>query len=168
MARAEDRRHPTRRTTPKVADLGPVSDDEWVVADVDEPTLRRVMGPTSLGAEVERLRRRPGWGERLGAGRVATRWPEIVGTELAGRCEPVRLAGRVLVVRAESAAWATQLRYLSTQLLERLAVVLGDASVREVRVVVGRLGEAADDGSTVMGHHVARPDATPSREEEPQ
>jgi hypothetical protein len=66
-------------------------------------------------------------------------WEDIVGTELIAHCEPVRLAGRVLVVRAESPAWATQLRYLTTQLLERTGSVLGAGSVREVRIVVGRL-----------------------------
>jgi hypothetical protein len=156
MTRDEQRR-PIRRTAPRITDLGPVADDEWVVAVEEEPTLRRVTGPTPLGSEVERLLRRPGWGERLGAGRVAAHWEEIVGTDLASRCEPVRLAGRVLVVRAESAAWATQLRYLSGQLLERLAVVISDATVREIRVIVGRLGEFQDDGSGRMRHHGGGP-----------
>ncbi len=162
MMRRDEQRPPIRRTAPRIDALGPVADDEWVVADVEEPTLRRVSGPTSLGSEVERLLRRPGWGERLGAGRVAAHWPEIVGEELASRCEPVRLAGRVLVVRAESPAWATQLRYLSGQLLERLAVVVSDATVREISIIVGRLGEFQDDGSARMRHHGAGPgDARP-------
>jgi predicted nucleic acid-binding Zn ribbon protein len=157
MVRRDEQRPPVRRTAPRVTDLGPVADDEWVVADEEEPTLRRVSGPVPLGSEVERLLRRPGWGERLGAGRVAAHWEEIVGADLAKRCEPVRLAGRVLVVRAESAAWATQLRYLSGQLLERLASVISDATVREIRVIVGRLGESQDDGSAPMRHHGADP-----------
>lgn len=140
----------TRRSAPRLADLGPIGEDEWAVADDDEPTLRRVLGPTALGSEMERLLRRPGWGERLGAGRVAAHWVEIVGPELATRCEPVRLAGRVLVIRAESAAWATQLRYLTTQLRERLDVVIGPGSVRDVRIVIGRMEASAKDG---MGHH---------------
>jgi predicted nucleic acid-binding Zn ribbon protein len=68
----------------------------------------------------------------------------------------------VLVVRAESPAWATQLRYLSGQLLERLAVVVSDATVREISIIVGRLGEFQDDGSARMRHHGAGPgDARP-------
>jgi predicted nucleic acid-binding Zn ribbon protein len=63
----------------------------------------------------------------------------MVGEELAAHCEPVRLAGKVLVVRAESPAWATQLRYLTAQLIERAEIALGPGSVREVRVTVGRL-----------------------------
>jgi len=157
MFRRDEPQRPVRRATPRISDLGPVSDDEWVVADEENPTLRRVTGPTPIGAEVDRMLRRPGWGERLGAGRVAAHWEEIVGPELANRCEPVRLAGRVLVVRAESAAWATQLRYLSGQLLERLAGVISDTTVHEIRVIVGRLGEFQDDGSARVRHHGADP-----------
>jgi hypothetical protein len=135
---------PVRRPRPHIVDLGPIGEDEWAVGDEESPTLRRVMGPMPLGAEVDRLLRRPGWSERLGAGRISARWVEVVGPELAARCEPVRLAGRVLVIRAESAAWATQLRYLTGQLRERLDVVLGPGSVRDVRIVIGRTDAPSD------------------------
>jgi predicted nucleic acid-binding Zn ribbon protein len=135
-----------RRAAP---DLPPQPDD-WAVADTDEPHLTRVEGPTALSGELARLARRPGWSERLGAARVQAAWADIVGDELRTHCEPVRLAGRVLVVRAESPVWATQLRYLTTQLIERTDAVLGQGSVREVNVTVGRLegprlGHTGDD-----------------------
>jgi len=123
----------------------PPSPDDWTVADGDEPTLTRVEGPTALAGELAKLSRRPGWGERLGAARVWAAWEEMVGPELAAHCEPVRLAGKVLVVRADSPPWATQLRYLTGQLIGRAETALGPGSVREVRVVVGPLeGQAGD------------------------
>jgi len=125
----------------------PPSADDWTVGDGDDPTLTRVEGPTALSGELARLTRRPGWGERLGAARVWAAWDDMAGAELAAHCEPVRLAGRVLVVRADSPAWATQLRYLSEQLIERACAELGPGSVREVRVTVGRL-EGRDGGPT--------------------
>lgn len=124
-----------RRSTPEQ----PLAPEDWTVAEDDEPTLRRVEGPTVLAGELARFARRPGWNERLGAARVWAAWEDIVGADLSAHCEPVRLAGRVLVVRAVSTAWATQLRYLTTQLIERSGSVLGAGSVREVRIVVGRL-----------------------------
>jgi predicted nucleic acid-binding Zn ribbon protein len=140
-----------RRRRP--ADVPPAPDD-WTVADDDEPTLTRVEGPTVLAGELARITRRPGWGERLGAARVWAAWDEMVGPELAAHCEPVRLAGRVLVVRADSPAWSTQLRYLTEQLIERAEAALGPGSVREVRVTVGSLegrGKAAGEGTTSDG-----------------
>lgn len=127
-----------RRRARRRAELPPQPDD-WTVAEDDEPHLTRVEGPTALSSSLGRLSRRPGWGERLGAARVEAAWETIVGEGLAAHCEPVRLAGRVLVVRAESPAWATQLRYLTLQLTERADAVLGPGSVTRVEVVVGRL-----------------------------
>ena len=127
-----------RRRARRRAELPPEPDD-WTVAEDDEPHLTRVEGPTALSASLGRLTRRPGWGERLGAARVEAAWGAIVGDGLAAHCEPVRLAGRVLVVRAESGAWATQLRYLTAQLMERADAVLGVGSVTRVEIVVGRL-----------------------------
>jgi len=133
--RSGEQRRRRRSSSPQA----PLTPEDWTVAVDDEPTLTRVEGPSALAGELARFARRPGWSERLGAVRMWAAWEEIVGAELIAHCEPVRLAGRVLVVRAASPAWATQLRYLTTQLLERSASVLGAGSVREVRIVVGRL-----------------------------
>jgi predicted nucleic acid-binding Zn ribbon protein len=148
------RRPRRRRTTPQQ----PPTAEDWTVADDDEPTLTRVEGPTALAGELARLTRRPGWNERLGAARVWAAWEDIVGPELIAHCEPVRLAGRVLAVRAATPAWATQLRYLTGQLIERSDSVLGPGSVREVRIVVGRL-EGQPDGRAGAGT-VDRPDGS--------
>ena len=141
-------RRPRRRGRP--SDVPPAPDD-WTVASADEPTLTRVDGPTALSGELAKVTRRPGWGERLGSVRVWAAWDDMVGPELAGHCEPVRLAGKVLVVRAESPMWATQLRYLTTQLQERAEAALGPGSVREVRVTVGPLQGRSAEGHTVEG-----------------
>jgi len=145
---------PRRRRRP--SDVPPAPDD-WTAGADDEPTLTRVEGPTLLSGELAKFARRPGWSERLGAVRVWAAWDDMVGAELAAHCEPVRLAGRVLVVRAESPAWATQLRYLTAQLIERAEVALGPGSVREVRVTVGSLevGGRSGAASPAVGHHVA-------------
>jgi hypothetical protein len=136
----------TRWRRPRPVDSGQIGEDEWAAASEDEPTLTRVEAPTAIGAELARLLGRPGWAERMGAAQVAGRWEAIVGPELAQHCEPVRTAGRVLTVRAESAAWATQLRYFTTQIAQRVDEVLGAGSVREVRIVVGRLEGRPGDG----------------------
>lgn len=158
------RRQRRRRSAP---DLPPQPGD-WAVADDDEAHLTRVEGPRSLAAELGRLTRRPGWGERLGAARVSAAWPDIVGADLVVHCEPVRLAGRVLVVRAATPAWATQLRYLTQQLIARADAVLGPGSVTKVDVVVGRLEGAAarpeDPSGGAAGERFGHTDRGPRRD----
>jgi predicted nucleic acid-binding Zn ribbon protein len=113
-------------------------EDEVWVRDEDD-TLRPSRGPSPVAAVLGDLARQRRWGERLEGAVVFGRWEQLVGPELAERCEPVRLVGGVLVVRAESQAWATQVGYLTGQLVERAAEVLGEGLVREVRIVVGPL-----------------------------
>ncbi len=167
---ATPRRARWRRARP--VDSGQIGDDEWAAAADDEPTLTRLDAPTAIGTELARLLGRPGWAERMGAAQVAARWEAIVGPDLAQHCEPVRTAGRVLTVRAESAAWATQLRYLTTRIAERVDEVLGAGSVREVRIVVGRLegaGQGGAAGTDTVRHAGERPsdpdDPGPSEEQ---
>lgn len=97
---------------------------------------RRVGEPEALGDLLGELTSVRGWTPRLRDARVHARWSQIVGPQLAAHVQPVRLHGGVLVVRAQSSAWATQVRYLSGQLAERANEVLGTGSVKRVTVVV--------------------------------
>ena len=90
--------------------------------------------PPPVSDLVNRLSSRRGWQARLRGARIHSAWAEIAGEDLARHVEPVRLAGGVLVVRAESPAWATQVRYLAGQLLERANDVLGEGEVTSVTV----------------------------------
>lgn len=94
--------------------------------------------PKALDDVVDRLASSRGWGKRLRGARIHGHWEEIAGEELARHVQPVRLAGGVLVVRAESAAWATQVSYLTAELAQRANEVLGDGEVTSVTVQLGR------------------------------
>lgn len=120
-------------------DPAPPDDDDWVTGDEETDALHRVRAPSPLGAALEGYVASRGWSDRLRAGRVFLHWEEIVGRDLAARCEPIRIAGGTLVVRAENQAWATQLRYLTPTLLRNAAQVLGPGTVRSIRLVVGPL-----------------------------
>ena len=136
--RAAQARERARRDR-QAYDPGPPAEDEWTVPDGDTDGVRRISRPTPIAESLETFLRRRGWSERLQGATAFNRWPDMVGADLAQHCEPVRLAGRTLVVRAESQVWATQLRYLLPQLRARVEEVLGEGSVAEVRVVVGPL-----------------------------
>ncbi|MBO0840356.1 MAG: DUF721 domain-containing protein [Sciscionella sp.] len=90
--------------------------------------------PQPLGRLTEKLTKDRGWSKQLAGGQLFARWTQLVGEEIAEHVRPVRLEDGELVVRAESTAWATQLRLLQRQLLHRIATALGDDVVRRIKV----------------------------------
>jgi predicted nucleic acid-binding Zn ribbon protein len=58
--------------------------------------------------------------------RIAERWPEAVGPEIARHCEPVALRGDVLEARVPSSVWRQQLQLRKPEILAALRRVLGD------------------------------------------
>jgi predicted nucleic acid-binding Zn ribbon protein len=104
----------------------------------DQPDVPREGGaPAPLGQLIGAIAGRRGWHRRLEGARIHERWNEIAGEQLAAHTEPVRLHGGVLVLRAESPAWATQVRYLTADLVQRANDVLGDGQVATVQIVTG-------------------------------
>jgi len=67
---------------------------------------------------------------------VFSHWEESVGPAIADHAAPLSLRDGVLVVGVAEAAWATQLRFLEHQILERLREAAGrDVATRiDVRV----------------------------------
>ena len=90
--------------------------------------------PSLLGDQMDRLLLDRGWNIDVAIGSVMGRWPAIVGTEVAAHCTPVTFGDGVLTVRAESTAWATQLRLMSSTILGRLETEVGKDAVTELRV----------------------------------
>ena len=82
-------------------------------------------------------------GRRLGiegatqTGKLFARWRAIVGDQIGGHADPTSLRDGVLKVRADSPAWATEIGYLSSELVERINRDLGRAVVTELRVWTG-------------------------------
>lgn len=114
------------------------SPDDWTApADDQADTLRPVRAPSALGDLLAETVRRRSWRDRLQGATAFDLWADIVGRDLAQRCEPVRIAGGTLVVRASDQAWATQLTYLQRQIVTRVNEVLGAGTVARVRITVG-------------------------------
>ena len=68
---------------------------------------------------------------------VFTRWEEIVGAPVAAHAWPVSLRRGVLVIGVEHSAWATQLRFMTTEIGARVAAVSGIDAVERVEIRVG-------------------------------
>jgi predicted nucleic acid-binding Zn ribbon protein len=91
--------------------------------------------PKLLGDQLDQFVTERGWVGDVAVGAVIGRWSQIVGPEIAQHCAPLDFVDGVLTVRADSTAWATQLRLLSSSLLTRLAEDVGEGTVGELRVV---------------------------------
>ena len=93
--------------------------------DRDPQTLDRTLG---------RFIAEHGWETELRVHGVFSRWSAIVGQEIADHVQPEAFADGRLVVRADSTAWATQIRLLAADLLRRLNEVLGEGTVEIIDV----------------------------------
>jgi predicted nucleic acid-binding Zn ribbon protein len=106
-------------------------------------------GPRPVKDGLEGLARRLGAPTASSLGAVFSQWETAVGATVAAHARPVSLADGVLVVAVDEPGWATQLRYLTNDVLARLAEVAGAG-------VVGRI-ELRVEGAK-------RPRGRPSRE----
>lgn len=91
--------------------------------------------PQPLDAVIDRLVGEQGWGQDIAVNAVFGRWESIVGTEVAAHCRPDGYADAELVVRADSTAWATQMRLLASTVVRRLNTELGDGAVVRIQVL---------------------------------
>ena len=87
-----------------------------------------------LGPALERLGPKTLWTEA----RLRKVWPSVVGPELLPHARPGRLQGSTLVVYVSSDTWATEFRYLSEVVKEKLNARLGPGIVTEITVAKRR------------------------------
>lgn len=95
--------------------------------------------PRPLDASLARLAASLGAPSPAVLSAVFSRWPDIVGAELAAHAKPLSLRGGVLVLGVDQPAWASQLGYLKTGLLSRIVETTGSTEVTDIRMkVTGR------------------------------
>lgn len=63
-------------------------------------------------------------------------WAGIVGENLAEHARPVGLRGTTLVIGVDDPGWASQVRWMTSDLLRQLADGLGEGTVTAVEVRV--------------------------------
>jgi predicted nucleic acid-binding Zn ribbon protein len=92
--------------------------------------------PEEIGSVLDGLLGRGPWASGISLGELGRRWGSVVGERLAQETAPVALEGGVLLIRASSAPWAAQVRFLAFEVRNRANEVLETSPVREVRVIV--------------------------------
>ena len=117
-ATASKFRPPSRRADPQASGAHP---------DERDPQL--------LDATIGRLIDDQGWGTDVRVHGVFSRWEVLVGRDVAQHCVPEAFGDGKLVVRTDSTAWATQLKWLAPSLVRRLNAELGDGTVSLIEVL---------------------------------
>ena len=100
---------------------------------------RRRSGATSrdpqlVGSVVEDFLAESGWEGSAALARLAASWPEVVGPDVAAHVVVESWTDGEVVLRADSTAWATQVRLLSDSLRRQIEQAVGEGLVRGVTV----------------------------------
>jgi predicted nucleic acid-binding Zn ribbon protein len=96
-------------------------------------------GPRPVGESLDGFARRLGVSQAGPLAVVFAHWEEIVGGSVAEHARPVSLVQGTLKVAVDQPGWATQLKYLGSQLVERIGQVAGEGVVEHIEVFVERL-----------------------------
>lgn len=90
--------------------------------------------PAPISRAVDDLLAERGWKEDSAIATLMSRWPQIVGSDLAEHVRPTSFAEGVLTLTAESTAWATQVRLLLGDLQRVVNAEVGTGVVTSIRV----------------------------------
>jgi predicted nucleic acid-binding Zn ribbon protein len=85
-----------------------------------------------VGELVDRVLADLGAGPTARAVRIADRWAEAVGPEIAGHSRPVAIRGEVLEVAVDNSVWCQQLKLRSPEILAGLRATVGEDAPSEV------------------------------------
>lgn len=97
-----------------------------------------------------------GWDRPLAEARVFADWDQLVGPDIAAHAHPQSLVAGELRIAAESTAWATQLRLLSSKILARLVAELGPQVVTKLIISGPTAPSWKHGGRSVRGHRGPR------------
>lgn len=69
---------------------------------------------------------------------VHERWSEVVGTEIASHARAVGISGNTLKVAADSAAWASHVRWSQAEIVASIEALTGRSEITSLTVKVAR------------------------------
>ena len=88
--------------------------------------------PKAVADLINELVNERDWQGGLSEGEIFIKWREIVGDEIANRCEPVEIKNQKLFIQCSSTAWATQLNLVKTQVLQSIQKITPSISDLEI------------------------------------
>jgi predicted nucleic acid-binding Zn ribbon protein len=94
--------------------------------------------PERIGGALDKIARRFGAPSANALAGLFQRWEEMVGPGIAAHATPVSMSRGLLRVEVDSNAWATQLKYMTTELVARCCEELGEGAVKKIEIRVAR------------------------------
>ena len=97
--------------------------------------------PAKLAGLIDNIIVNKGWDLQLATGKLRARWDKIVGADVADHVVieqfQMNASGQsgVLVLRADSTAWATQIKLLMPTLTQKLDEEVGQGRISEIKVL---------------------------------
>ncbi len=101
-------------------------------------TPRSDREPEPINAALERVTRKLSMAGPSVLSVVFSQWERLVGPDIASHAKPKSLHDGVLVLEVDHPAWATQLRYMSSDIILTVNASTRPGLVEDIRVVVGR------------------------------
>jgi predicted nucleic acid-binding Zn ribbon protein len=92
--------------------------------------------PEKIGNILNELVDSRDWRKGIAEGNLFSDWREIVGTDIADHSTPITLFEGKLTIQTSSTAWSTQLRLMSSELLNKIRQSAPGALVDEL-VIIG-------------------------------
>jgi predicted nucleic acid-binding Zn ribbon protein len=96
--------------------------------------------PQAIGDLVTRVLADLGAGATARAVRIADRWEEAVGPEIAQHSQPVAIRGDVLEVAVDTSVWCQQLQLRTPEILAALRREVGEDAPAAVWLSVSKAG----------------------------
>lgn len=92
--------------------------------------------PKKLSELLDRTAKRLGGPSAGTSSTLFSRWEQVVGPDIAGHARPVSVHGGTLVLAVDHPAWATQLRYMTSDILTRISEATGTSEVTDIHIRV--------------------------------
>ncbi|WP_257493117.1 DUF721 domain-containing protein [Actinomyces wuliandei] len=109
--------------------------------------------PCTGREELHRIVAGHGWADRLAVAWTVSRWPSIVGEQVAQHCTVESFDTDQVTVRASSSSWAQQLRLLQPTIEARVAEAMKSApgGTADVRSRPGQTGRRSPVALRILG-----------------
>jgi len=101
----------------------------------NEEVREKIDDPKSMKDLLADLVDRRDWRQGIAEGTLFTEWKSVVGDEIAKHATPITLVDGLLTIQTTSSAWATQMKLISTQLLQTISGSAPGALVEQIEVI---------------------------------
>ena len=101
--------------------------------------------PTRLGNLIEHVIGSLGLGDKFHGWRVVSRWPDIVGPEIARHARAIRFSDGILTIVVEKDVWRQELEMQLESILEKVRLTSGGRTIKKIVLRSGSPMEKQND-----------------------